>query len=54
MIADNVDEESDSSDKGQKGDSDFKYRGNLFPQNSNVITRKKNHQVLKFSNTKNL
>ncbi|RGB24671.1 hypothetical protein C1646_772746, partial [Rhizophagus diaphanus] len=40
MIADNVDEESDSSDKEQKGDSDF----NLFPKNSNVITRKQNHQ----------
>ncbi|CAB4399519.1 unnamed protein product [Rhizophagus irregularis] len=47
MIADNVDEESDSSDKEQKGDSDFKYRGNLFPKNSNVITRKQNHQVLR-------
>ncbi|CAB5364298.1 unnamed protein product [Rhizophagus irregularis] len=49
MIADNVDEESDSSDKEQIGDSDFKYRGNLFPKNSNVITRKQNHQYLENS-----
>lgn len=54
MIADNVDEESDSSDKEQKGDSDFKYRGNLFPKNSNVITRKQNHQVLRSDNNINI
>jgi hypothetical protein len=51
MVADNADEESDSSDREQKDDNDFKYKGNLFPKNSNVITRSQDRQILGFLDT---
>lgn len=43
MIVDNVDEESDSPDKEQKDDSEFKYKGDLLPKSLNVATRSQDH-----------
>ncbi|GES81019.1 hypothetical protein GLOIN_2v1763835 [Rhizophagus clarus] len=43
MVADNTDEESDSPDKEQKGDAEFKYKGNLLPKSLNIVTRSQDH-----------
>ncbi|RGB29044.1 hypothetical protein C1646_767084 [Rhizophagus diaphanus] len=43
MVADNVDEEPDSPGREQKGDSEFKYKGNLLPKSLNVATRSQDH-----------